>query len=185
MAGYFDGDGCLSSTLQGRYKYATLKLNIAAAEYDTEGIETIQKNFGGCITDMCDGRVKQYNVCLNPSKAIKMLSYFAKHLIVKKDQAYFVLGCAKMGHYRDGKNIKLALKRLKNTHLHRLNEPKQEVAELLATVEDRQKPWKKTGALVCIECGTSRHRHMGNGLCSSCYQKQRRIHVKLQSEIAA
>ena len=66
-------------------------------------------------------------------------SYFAAELIIKQDQARFLLGCAEMGHFRDGKSIKSALKQLK-AQPHRLSEPKADVPALLATVQDPPNP---------------------------------------------
>jgi len=130
MAGYIDGDGCIS--VQAVHKVsgvASIVLHIAAAEFDTEGIEIIQKQFGGCIHDMCGGRVRQYKLSVSASKAIEVFDEIASSMVVKQDQAKFILKCAAMGHFRDGNNIKAALKHLK-AHPHRLSEPKPNVSEL-------------------------------------------------------
>lgn len=124
MAGYIDGDGCFSvGSVQ--YGNAYPLLHIAASSWDTEGIEIIQKQFGGRIHPMKtkngSENVKQYVLYLNPSKAIQVLEYCGKHLIVKREQADFLLSCARMGHYHDGKRIQETLKQLK-THPQRLNE---------------------------------------------------------------
>lgn len=139
LAGYIDGDGCIS--VQEVVKpsgVAYLVLHIAAEKSDTEGIEIIQKQFGGCIHDMCDGRVRQYKLSLNPSKTVEVFSEIAPHMVVKQDQAYFILKCAAMGHFRDGNAIKSALKHLK-AHPHRLNEPKPKLVDLLASIRDLPK----------------------------------------------
>jgi hypothetical protein len=183
LAGYFDGDGCLHAYASGKNKWATMKANIACADYDTAGIETLAKNFGGTIHSLCGGRAAQWNLCLSPSKANHFLSYFAKHLVTKRDQAYFVLGCAKMGHYHDGERIEAILKQLKQTHLHRLNEPKLAVDELLSQVKNIPAPWNREGQVACSVCHTSDHKHAANGICDPCYQRLQR--TKLQSEAAA
>lgn len=139
MAGYIDGDGCISIASIGKNsRVAQLVLHVAASAYDTEGIEIMQKQFGGRINDMCEGRVKQYAVGLPPSKAIELFGPIKDHMVVKKGQAEFVLKCAAMGHYRDGDNIKAALKHLK-AHPHRLSEPKPDINALLTTVRDLPK----------------------------------------------
>jgi LAGLIDADG endonuclease len=121
LAGYFDGDGCLSVQEVRDNGRATLIAHMAASEYDTEGLEIIHKAFGGGIYNMCDGRVRQWKLNLVPSKAIQFLEYFAKHLIVKRDQAEVILSCARIGHYHNGIEIKERLKQLK-AQPHRLSE---------------------------------------------------------------
>lgn len=139
LAGYIDGDGCIS--IQEVHKVsgnASVILHIAASDFDTEGLEIIQKQFGGCIHDMCQGRVKQYKVCLSASKAKEIFGEVAESMVVKQDQAKFILKCAAMGHFRDGNSIKAALKHLK-AHPHRLSEPKPNVDELFKAVRDLPK----------------------------------------------
>jgi hypothetical protein len=139
LAGYFDGDGCLSVTgIREPSGSAQVVAHIASSHYDTAGIEIIHKVFGGCIHDMRDGSCRQFVLSVSPSKAKEFLGYFAKHLVTKKEQAYYILGCAAMGHFRDGKTIKAALKQLK-THEHRLNEGTVDVSNLLAEVRDLPK----------------------------------------------
>lgn len=173
LAGYIDGDGCLSVSRLTPLGGANMVLHIASSNFDTEGIEIICKAFGGRMHDMVNGRCRQYILSLNPSKAHQCLSYFAKYLIVKKEQADFILSCAAMGHYRDGKNIKAALKQLK-AHDHRLSESGSIYKELFNTVRDLRPAWKKDGSVdKCIVCGTSERRHVGNGMCGMCYQRNR------------
>ena len=136
LAGYIDGDGCISVTsLRKPFGQAAMMLHIAASEFDTEGIEVIQNAFGGAIHGMCDGRVRQLAISLQASKINEIFSEIAEHMIVKQDQAKFILKCAAMGHLRDGENIKAALKHLK-AHPHRLNEPKPDLEALVKTVRD-------------------------------------------------
>ncbi len=137
LAGYLDGDGCFSVTgLRKPFGQAQMVLHVAASDFDTEGIEVIQKVFGGAIHNMCDGRVRQLVVSFSAkSKVEEVLSYCAGHMIVKRSQAEFLLRCAAMGHFRDGKNIKAAMQHLK-AHPHRLNEPKPNIDALVKTVQD-------------------------------------------------
>lgn len=139
LAGYFDGDGCLSINRVCQSSGVAYPVaHIAASDFDTEGIEILCNAFGGKIYPMCENRVKQWAMQLNPSKAKEFLGYFAKHLVTKKDQADFILGCAAMGNYRDGNAIKAALKQLK-AHDHRLSEPDARVSELLSTIRSLPK----------------------------------------------
>lgn len=136
MAGYFDGDGCLSLNVYKPTGNATIVATIAAAAYDTQGIELIHKAFGGGIFDMCDGRVKQWRVAPDAAKVKVMLGHFVADSIVKRDQAELLLKCAAMGHFRDGNNIKAAMKRLKS-HPHRLSESAPDLLnEVIGTVRD-------------------------------------------------
>lgn len=136
LAGYIDGDGCISvQQIRQPSGVAEVVLHIAASEYDTEGIEIIHKAFGGRINDMCEGRVRQYCVSLSPSKIKEIFEEIHPSMIVKKDQAEFILKCAAMGHLRDGERIKAALKHFK-AHPHRLSEPKPDVHAVFQTVRD-------------------------------------------------
>ncbi len=136
MAGYIDGDGCFHVHVV-KSGTARIVLHVAASNYDTEGIEVMQKQFGGRINDMCQGRVKQYQLQLPPSKAQAVFEPVCKHMVVKQDQVRFILRCAEMGHFRDGKSIKSALKHLK-AHPHRLSEPRPDIGSLVARVEDME-----------------------------------------------
>lgn len=179
LAGYIDGDGCFSHTKMTKRGKIGLLLHVAASNYDTEGIEVIFKAFGGRIHDMCKGRVKQYILNLNPSKAKEFISLFGKYLVTKQDQALFILGCAEMGHYRDGKSIKAILKQLK-AHQHRLNEPGPNVKDLLSQVENKTEFWNKRDEIFgCRSCHTSEREHVGYGLCGKCYQVVRRENIRL------
>lgn len=135
LAGYIDGDGCISTSKITKLGAARLVLHIAASNFDTEGIEIIQKQFGGRVNDMCGGRVRQYCVDLPASKITEIFAEITPSMIVKRDQAEFILKCAAMGHLRDGESIKAGLKHLK-AHPHRLSEPKPDVHALFLTVKD-------------------------------------------------
>jgi hypothetical protein len=136
-AGYLDGDGCFSITKLNKLGY--LVLHVAGDARKVEGIELLQKAHGGRIYDMAKGRCRQWVLMLDPAKVLSFLPDIASRMVVKADQAYFLLGCAKMGHFRDGKNIKAGLKYLK-AQPHRLNGSRADVTELLKTVADLPKP---------------------------------------------
>lgn len=139
LAGYIDGDGCIAvQRLDKNSGNANLVLHIAASAFDTEGIEIIQKQFGGCVHDMRDGAVRQYALALPASKVVEVFSPIHTYMIVKRDQADFILKCAAMGHFRDGNHIKAALKHLK-AHPHRLNEPKPNLDTLFNSIRDLPK----------------------------------------------
>jgi hypothetical protein len=138
MAGYIDGDGSFFATMQrnGLKQSCTCSLSIGCSIYDTAGIEIIQKNFGGNYIKQAGGGVVLLVINLQPTKAKELIGYFGKHLIVKKDQAAFILGVAeKIGHYRDGRKIFETLRSLK-AYQHRLSEPKVNVSQLVDEVQD-------------------------------------------------
>jgi len=138
LAGYFDGDGTISVRIGSGRTSAQPTAEIVASGYDSEGVEIIHKVFGGSLKASKErSHLVKWTLTMPPSKAKEFLGYFAKHLIAKKEQAYVILGCAEMGHYRDGKNIKSAIKQLK-AHPHRLNETRPDVPSILKTIEDIQ-----------------------------------------------
>lgn len=145
LAGYFDGDGSIWTIYRKRSDYVQVAAGISCSSYDTEGIETIHKAFGGVIKPhtQCNNGVQQWIVSLSPSKAISFLEYFAKHSVVKRSQTDFILACARMGNFRDGTTIHETMKKLK-AHPHRLSEPGVDVKALVANVKRiPSKLWKK------------------------------------------
>lgn len=139
-AGYLDGDGSFSVTKLSKLgPVANLMLHVACDKRKTEGIELLKKAFGGNIYTMAQDRCRQWSLLMDPAKVRAIMPDLAKRMVVKADQAYFLLGCAEMGHFRDGINIKAGLKHLK-AQPHRLNELRADVSELLKTVRDLPKP---------------------------------------------
>ena len=135
LAGYLDGDGCFSVARISKFGNASLLLHVAAATYDDVGIRLLQKAFGGRLHPMCNGSVTQWCLALPPSKALEIIDHCGQYMVVKRAQAYVIKGCAQMGHYRDGRNIKEALKQLK-AHPHRLSEPDTDVTPWLDKIHD-------------------------------------------------
>ena len=137
LAGYFDGDGCISVRIGKFRQSAQPAIEIVASEFDSEGVELLQKVFGGYIGRFNVGKsnIVKWTLTMPPSKANHFFGQFSKYLITKREQANFILGCARMGHYQDGKNIQRTLKQLK-AQPHRLNEPKVDVSLLLQDVND-------------------------------------------------
>lgn len=149
LAGYADGDGSFAVKVCSKTGYAYPKLSIMAAPNYTAGIQLIKKCFGGRIGRQGDNFM--YSIELSqPSKATEFLGYFAKHLHVKKGQAYFLLGCAKGGNFRDGETIREAIKAL-NAQQHRLSDPTSHASRLIDTIsfdiEKRPTNWIGRGAM--------------------------------------
>ncbi len=184
LAGYFDGDGSFQTRKSKNRTSAQPTASIVASDYDSEGIETIQKAFGGSMQKTGkENHLVRWTLTMPPSKAKQFLEYFAKHLVVKQDEAYLILGCAEMGHYHDGNGIKSALKHLK-AQPHRLNEQGVSASELLSGIKDiktrRQHYkdlWKENGG--CLECGANTY--YSDGVCKKCYDWLRNNKPKRQS----
>ena len=137
LAGYFDGDGCFQCRVAKGRTTGQMVAEITASAYDSEGLDILAKVFGGSISVQTPNGnpLNTWVLTMPASKAIEFVGYFANELIVKREQAYFILGCAAMGHFRDGKYIAATLKHLK-TQPHRLSESKADVAELVRGVRD-------------------------------------------------
>lgn len=136
LAGYFDGDGCLSATVHKNSKNggAHVRACFSAEDCYVGGVELIQKAFGGSLKRLREN-VMQWYLDVPASKATEFFDYFGKYAVVKRTQIEFILRCAAMGHFRDGKNIVAGLKHLK-AHPHRLSEPKPDVNALVQSVQD-------------------------------------------------
>jgi hypothetical protein len=110
------------------------------------------------------------------AKATAFLSFFAKHLTLKKEQAYFVLGCAEMGHFRDGATIGDTLKVMK-ARPHRLSDLASEVdvSTALAQVRDLQPAlgirYQHAVGQTCRCCEATEL--YAKGMCNSCWQMAR------------
>lgn len=124
LAGFFDGDGCIACSYRKNVNRSYLSARITTEPAYDASIRLIHKAFGGKIYSVKkkEGLYPMLVIDLPPSKAQQFLGYFAKHTVVKWDQVYFVLGCAKGGNYRDGKPIKDTLSYLKARE-QRLNDP--------------------------------------------------------------
>jgi hypothetical protein len=180
LAGYTDGDGCFQVRNRKDAMACQIVYEAAASEYDSEGLEIVHKNFGGSLlaTDNVRKHILKYCLTLPPSKAKQFLGYFAKHLITKRDQAEFILGCAEMGHYRDSRSISAILKQLK-AHPHRLNDRKIDVGTLLGQVdfsaETRRARFRRlyhtNGG--CLDCGKNDPAYYSDGVCRACCDKRR------------
>lgn len=115
LAGYIDGDGCFTGRIAKSGSFRP-KLKISAAEHDRQGVELIKKVYGGSIAERKSEKhtdIVQYDLYLSPSKAKAVLPNFVKHLILKKDQAKYILRCVDSLGYQNGRAIKQMLKHLK------------------------------------------------------------------------
>lgn len=87
MAGYIDGDGSINSYFNKRTGLVEYRLSIVSHHSQRSAIDLIHKCFGGRVHK--DKNCIRYALTLNYSTRDK-LSYFGKHLILKKSQYDFV-----------------------------------------------------------------------------------------------
>lgn len=88
MAGYVDGDGSLNSYFNKKTGLVEYRLSIVSHESQDAAINLIHKCFGGRVHK--DKNCMRYALTLNYSSRDK-LSYFGKHLVLKKDQYDFII----------------------------------------------------------------------------------------------
>lgn len=184
LAGYFDADGCVYAHANKRGGTASVKLSIDSDGLEKDGLVLVQKAFGGIIrkrgaTDNC----WRWEVRADAALVRKFFDPIAKHLLVKREQAYFILGCAKMGHFRDGQIIENTLKAMK-THPHRLNDlaATVDVSAELALVRDMPNPqsrYRHAEGVLCL-CGRKPY---AKGLCSACWQSARYHRLKQSAPV--
>jgi len=133
LAGYFDGDGSFTAKVAKDGGYGYPRASILASPNYRAGIDLIYKCLGGSISKSGNNFTWQISLS-QPSKAIQFLEYFAKHLSIKKPQAYYLLGCAKSGNFRNGDLIREHLMSL-NAQQHRLSDPASYAADLVRQVD--------------------------------------------------
>lgn len=133
LAGYFDGDGCFASRVVQRTGFSYLSARITAHKDADAGVQLLHKAFGGIVNYSKGEHLPCWVLHLPPSKAKQFIEFFAKHLVIKRAQAYFVLGCAEGGNYRDGRTIHETLRQLK-AQGQRLNDSGADVSALLQQV---------------------------------------------------
>lgn len=99
MAGYIDGDGCLLSSYRKTDGNLEFKLSVVSHVSQMQGLELMQKAFGGII--VTQGDCKRWNLSLSVTKGKQVLHHFSRHLKVKKEQAALILDCLETGkHFR-------------------------------------------------------------------------------------
>jgi len=175
LAGYFDADGCIAACVAHGGGSASLTFSIDADIVEQAGLELVQKAYGGRIY-LRGAKGARWEMNADAAGAKAFLTPFAKHLILKREQAYFVLGCAAMGHFRDGRIITDTLKAMK-TRPHRLSDLTAEVdvTSYLAQVRNLQpepgRRYRHMDGQVCSSCGAERL--YAKGLCNRCWQNAR------------
>src|SRR5262249_33901312 len=140
---------------------ANMQFSIDTDGTEKDGIELVHKAFGGVLRVRGDtGNCWRWELKADAAKAKAFLQFFAKHLVLKQEQAYFVLGCAEMGHFRDGSAISDTLKVMK-ARPHRLSDVASEVdvSTALAQVRNLQPApgirYQHADGQTCRCCGSA------------------------------
>lgn len=89
LAGYFDGDGCICSSLKSS-GVLEFKMYLTSHCSQIAGLELVQKMFGGFISEQGDTR--NWTANLSQTKAEQVVPYFIKHSKIKRQQLEYVLG---------------------------------------------------------------------------------------------
>ena len=113
LAGYFDGDGCVISSLKAT-GVMEFKMYLTSHSSQIAGLNLIHKMFGGNIHEQ--GEVRNWVVGLSQTKAEQVVPYFIKHSKIKRQQLEYVLGIIRSKEHfrRNGATHKSNLK------IHRL-----------------------------------------------------------------
>lgn len=99
MAGYVDGDGCITSSFRKSDGNLEFKLSVVSHFTQCAGLFLMKKFFKGHITEQKD--VLKWSVTLSQTKCEEVLGYFVKHSRIKRDQIEYVLGIVRSGsHFR-------------------------------------------------------------------------------------
>ena len=118
LAGYIDGDGCVTATLRKGRNKPSIAFMITVDIRDIRALELIQKNFGGIIQNKTDTTCR-LDIWLNRTNCEKLFTYFNSHLELKKIQFDLVLDWFRNKHDSTSKEITeefiLQLRDLKNT----------------------------------------------------------------------
>lgn len=177
LAGYFDADGCIYSGVNRNGGSASVQFSIDTDGTEKDGIELVQKAFGGVLRVRGDtGNCWRWELKADAAKTKAFFEFFAQHLVLKKEQAYFILGCAEMGHFRDGERIADTLKVMK-ARPHRLNDLASEVdvsAELAQVRDLRPAPGVRYQHAVGQTCRCCESVALyAKGMCRNCWQMKR------------
>jgi hypothetical protein len=176
LAGYFDADGCVYADVNKHGGSASVKLSIDTNGNELRGLYLVKDTFGGAIRVRGKtGNCWRWEINAGALQVQQFFGLIAEHLIVKKEQAYFLLGCAKMGHFRDGCTIASKLKLLKRLP-HRINDlsVKTDLSSHLAQVRDlKSQQGMRFRHKVGQKCPCGREKLYAKGLCNPCWQSTR------------
>lgn len=123
MAGYIDGDGCLSSSFRKRDGNLEFHLCVASNINDPQPLDLLHSHFKGCLIK--SGKAMWWKVGLNKNNVEKVLGHCISHLVLKRAQADLIMNILSKGlnnkrsggaTWESNKEIHEALKRLKTSN---------------------------------------------------------------------
>jgi len=97
MAGYIDGDGCLRAQVS-KQGYLKLRLEVTSYDRDTQGVELLQKAYGGSIGKHGNKAIR-WVVHITESNAQKILGGMVLHNKIKQDQVRYALNYLNQGKH--------------------------------------------------------------------------------------
>lgn len=133
LAGYFDGDGCFSTSIKSGNGYGYPSACILAAPNYKSGLDFIKSMVGG---NMCSiGRNFQWSlpVSMKP-RAQNFLISIAPYLVIKKPQADFLIECSSRGGFLDGAGIRRVIMAL-NGRKSNAPFPSQKIDDLADSID--------------------------------------------------
>ena len=176
LAGYFDADGCVYAGINKHGGSATIKLSIDTNVLELEAVRLVQNVFGGTVRSRGEtGNCWRWEMSADAEKVREFFGLIGGHLIVKREQAYFVLACAEMGHFRDGETIANVLKLMKGLP-HRLGDLAAEVdvSSYIMRVHDLQpQAGRRFRHKIGQRCMCGSADLYAKGMCNPCWQKVR------------
>lgn len=95
MAGYIDGDGCLSSSFRKRDGNLEFHLCVASNINDPQPLDLLHSHFKGYLIK--NGKCMWWKIGLNKNNVEKVLGHCVKHLVLKRTQADFILNVLRKG----------------------------------------------------------------------------------------
>ncbi len=82
-AGYIDGDGCISASLNKKGSLEC-RLSVSTWIHAQAGVKLLQESFGGNIVETRN--TANWRVNLSPSKVQELYEFLGKHLMIKRTQ---------------------------------------------------------------------------------------------------
>ena len=119
LAGYIDGDGCLTAVFDKKYGGLAFRLMITSHKDDPQGVYLINKRYGGFVQIRKDD-----NFCLVvPLKDLNLLAGVLPHLKVKRVQADLLVHVIRSGCHLKKNGATLESNRLLAEKLKNLKKP--------------------------------------------------------------
>lgn len=133
LAGYFDGDGCFSTSLKKGSGYGYPSASILAAPNYKSGIDFIRREVGGNMCSIGTNFHWSLPISMKPRDQT-FLTSIATYLVIKKPQAEFLIECSARGGFLDGAGVRRVIMALNgrksNTHI-----PRQKINELADSID--------------------------------------------------